>query len=135
MRRTFFYGEVDEEQHPSRFRYVNGGHNPPYLLRGEAFRELTDGGPIVGMFPEMPYGEGDVELESGDLLILFSDGVPEAQNPAQDKYTEERLKQAVLRHRDLPVGELSNRVLDELKGWILDAEQYDDMTLVIVRVR
>jgi sigma-B regulation protein RsbU (phosphoserine phosphatase) len=130
---TFFYAEADESN--STLTYVNGGHNPPYLLRGDSFLELTQGGAIIGMFPELPYDQGSVGLESDDILILFSDGVPEAQNPAGDEFGEDRLKQIVLQNRHLSVTDASAEVLGALKAWIQDAAQYDDMTLVLMRVR
>ena len=77
---TFFYGQLDEESRV--LRYVNAGHNPPYLLRGAEIEELTIGGTVIGMFPRMAYEQGEVQLQSGDVLIIFTDGVPEALNPA-----------------------------------------------------
>src|SRR5206468_12072023 len=83
-----------------RLRYVNAGHNAPYLLRagwrsaaGSAppeIEELSTGGTVVGMFPEMAYEEATVELCPGDVLLAFTDGVPEAHNPENEEFGEER---------------------------------------------
>jgi sigma-B regulation protein RsbU (phosphoserine phosphatase) len=133
---TFFYGDVDEAKR--ELRYVNAGHNPPYLLRsGEEsiIEELTTGGAIIGMFPRMQYQEGVVELRPGDVLIVFTDGVPEALNPAGEEFGEQRLKEALVRHAPLPVAGMKSRLLDEMRAWIADAEPHDDLTFVIMKVR
>jgi putative ABC transport system permease protein len=133
---TFFYAEVDEDRR--QLRYVNAGHNPPFLLRnGQAapIEQLSTGGTIIGMFPQSSYEEGIVDLRAGDLLVAFTDGVPDALNPADEEFGEERLKEALVRLSDLPVGEMSSRLLQELKLWISDAAQYDDLTFVLMKVR
>jgi predicted permease len=133
---TFFYAEVDEDKR--QLRYVNAGHNPPFLLRnGQAasIEQLSTGGTIIGMFPQSSYEEAVVDLRTGDVLIAFTDGVPEALNPADEEFGEERLKEALVRLADLPVSEISSRLLQELKDWISDAAQYDDLTFVLMKVR
>jgi predicted permease len=133
---TFFYARLDETTRC--LSYVNGGHNPPFLLRNHhsgAIEELTTGGTIVGMFPFSQYEEGTVQLESGDVLMLFSDGVSEAHNPQEEEFGEARLQEALRRYRDLPVGEMSSAVLGELQQWMADAPQYDDLTFVLMKMK
>jgi sigma-B regulation protein RsbU (phosphoserine phosphatase) len=133
---TFFYAEVDEDKR--QLRYVNAGHNPPFLLRSghtAAIELLSTGGTIIGMFPQSSYQEAVVDLRAGDVLMVFTDGVPEALNPADEEFGEERLKEALVRLSGLPVGEMSSRLLQELKQWISDAAQYDDLTFVLMKVR
>jgi sigma-B regulation protein RsbU (phosphoserine phosphatase) len=140
---TFFYAQLDEKCR--QMRYVNAGHNPPYLLRA-ARRSTTDsaspeieqlsvGGTVVGMFPETSYEEATVELCSGDVLLVFTDGVPEAHNPENEEFGEERLQQLLRQTAHLPVNEISARLSDEMKDWIRDAEQYDDLTFIVMKVR
>ena len=94
-----------------QLRYVNAGHNPPYLFRHQSdaagtaplVEELSTGGTVVGMFPEAEYEEGLVDLHAGDVFIAFTDGVPEAQNPAGEEFGEEGLKRVVRRIPE-PVG-------------------------------
>src|SRR5439155_7440814 len=139
---TFFYAQLDEQR---RLRYVNAGHNAPYVLRADRrstagsappeIEQLSTGGTVVGMFPEMEYEEATVELFSGDVLLAFTDGVPEAHNPENEEFGEERLQQLLRRSVHLPSNEISARLSAEMKDWIRDAEQYDDLTFIVLKVR
>jgi serine phosphatase RsbU (regulator of sigma subunit) len=143
---TFFYAQVDEEKH--ELRYVNAGHNPPMLFRGANWsnghvpfvasaanvEELATGGTIIGMFAQAAYEEALIELRSGDVLMLFSDGVSEAYNPAEEEYGEERLKELLRKVAHLPVNDMCGAVMEELKHWMLDAPQHDDLTFVLMKV-
>jgi putative ABC transport system permease protein len=138
---TFFYAQLDERQ----LRYVNAGHNAPYLLRAgwrqtadsepHQIEELTIGGTVVGMFPETEYEEATVELFPGDVLLAFTDGVPEAHNPENEEFGEERLQSLLRQSADLPADEISARIAAEMKNWIRDAEQYDDLTFIVMKMR
>jgi sigma-B regulation protein RsbU (phosphoserine phosphatase) len=86
------------------------------------------------MFPEMRYEEATVALCSGDILLAFTDGVPEAHNPENEEFGEERLQQLLRQTADLPADEISLRISAELKDWIRDAEQYDDLTFIVMKV-
>ncbi len=133
---TFFYAQLD--QHTRELRYVNAGHNAPYLLRSggdRALEELTTGGTIIGMFPQTRYEEGTLALNVGDVLIVFTDGVTEALNPADEEFGEERLKALLLQVGLLPVEDMAARIAQELKNWIQDAAQYDDLTFVLMKVK
>ncbi len=133
---TFFYARLDEST--CRLTYVNGGHNPPFLLRNhqsETIEELATGGMIVGMFPFSQYEEGTVQLEPGDLLMLFTDGVSEAHNPQEEEFGDARLKELLRRYRHLPVNEMSSAVLGELRKWMADAPQHDDLTFVLMKIQ
>jgi sigma-B regulation protein RsbU (phosphoserine phosphatase) len=141
---TFFYAQLDEKNR--QLRYVNAGHNPPYLLRrinspvasGEPateIQELSTGGLVLGLFPQARYDEATVDLHPGDVLIVFTDGVTEALNPKAEEFGEERLKQLLRQVVHLPVSEISSRISQELKNWIHDAEQYDDLTFLVMKVQ
>jgi sigma-B regulation protein RsbU (phosphoserine phosphatase) len=140
---TFFYAQLDAAGR--HLRYVNAGHNAPYLLRAgwrstagstpPEIEELSTGGTVVGMFPEVEYEEATVELCLGDVLLAFTDGVPEAHNPENEEFGEERLQQLLRQTAHLPANEISARLSDEMKDWIRDAEQYDDLTFIVMKVR
>ena len=129
---TFFYAQIDEQTR--QLRYVNAGHNPPYLLRNDHIEELPAGGTVIGLFPQMAYQEAAVDLQPGDLLVAFTDGVPEAQNPAEEEFGEERLKNLMREVAHLPVQEISARISTELRNWIKEAAQYDDLTFIVLKV-
>jgi putative ABC transport system permease protein len=141
---TFFYAEVDEAGR--KLRYVNAGHNPPYILRAgdhtiipfvasdAAIEELPAGGTIIGMFAQSQYEEAVVDLAPGDILIVFTDGVPEALNPKDEEFGEDRLKDMLRNCAHLPVNDMASHILQELKAWISDAAQYDDLTFILMKV-
>ncbi len=140
---TFFYAQLDQQGR--QLRYVNAGHNAPYLLRAgrqstvdsasAEIEQLSVGGTVVGMFPEMEYEEATVALCPGDVLLAFTDGVPEAHNPENEEFGEERLQLLLRQTAHLPANEISARLSDEMKHWIRDAEQYDDLTFIVMKVR
>jgi sigma-B regulation protein RsbU (phosphoserine phosphatase) len=140
---TFFYAQLDDRRR--ELRYVNAGHNAPYLLRaggrsdGSAvvpeIEELTTGGTVVGMFPDMEYEEATVALGPGDVLLVFTDGVPEAHDPGNEEFGEERLQRLLRQTAHLPASEIAARLSAEMTGWIRDAEQYDDLTFIVMKVR
>jgi putative ABC transport system permease protein len=140
---TFFYAQFNEQRR--ELRYVNAGHNAPYLLRANRaspadpasreIEELSVGGTVVGMFPEMSYEEATVELCPGDVLVIFTDGVPEAHNPENEEFGEERLQQLLRHTAHLPADEISARLSEGMKDWIRDAEQYDDLTFIVMKMR
>jgi sigma-B regulation protein RsbU (phosphoserine phosphatase) len=87
------------------------------------------------MFPQTRYEEGTLALRQGDVLIVFSDGVTEALNPTDEEFGEERLKSLLRQVMPLPVEEMSARIAAELRTWIHDAEQYDDLTFVLMKAK
>jgi len=140
---TFFYAQLDEGCR--RLRYVNAGHNPPFLLRAGPqpaadpaaldIEQLSVGGTVVGMFPGMDYEEATVELSPGDVLLVFTDGVPEAHNEADEEFGEERLQEFLRQVAHLTADEISARISGEMRRWIGGAEQYDDLTFIVMKVR
>jgi predicted permease len=141
---TFFCAQLDAESR--QLRYVNAGHNPPLLLRGAGpgaaesggvpeVHELAVGGAVVGMLPGLTYEEGTVDLGPGDVLLAFTDGVTEAHSPDEKEFGEERLNDLLRQVAHLPASGIAARVSEALKGWIHDAEQFDDLTFVVMKIR
>jgi serine phosphatase RsbU (regulator of sigma subunit) len=134
---TFFYAELDERTR--RLRYVNAGHNPPYLARrtdaGVEISELSAGGTVLGLFPESEYDEASLDLRPGDLLVAFTDGVTEAMNAAGEEFGEERLKVLLREAAGMPAEEVSTTLARRMREWSAGAEPHDDLTFVVVAMR
>jgi sigma-B regulation protein RsbU (phosphoserine phosphatase) len=114
--------------------YVNGGHNPPMIFRGTEVIRLEQGGPVVGLFGPAQYDQAIVTLQSGDLVLMFTDGVSEAMNAAEDEFGEEQMIAAVLAKPELTPTEMIAHLMRAADEFAAGAPQHDDMTLVVVRV-
>ncbi len=128
---TLFYGELDVRKR--RLHYVNAGHNPPLLFDGSSFATLEEGGPILGFHKDLPFVGGAVELGEQHTLVMYTDGIIEAQNRNEEMFGEERLRELVARHSRLPAAELLKTIHDQLLSFVGEVAQYDDLTLVIVK--
>jgi putative ABC transport system permease protein len=130
---TFFYAELDVTSHT--LRYVNAGHNPPYLVHRDNGKvdltELTVGGTVIGMFPEVDYQEAQVDARCGDLLVLVTDGVTEARSASGEEYGEERLREFIRGAADLPAAAIASALAAQLRDWIAGCEQHDDVTFIV----
>jgi phosphoserine phosphatase RsbU/P len=129
---TFFYGHIDPVTR--LLTYTNGGHNAPILLRGGAVMRLDEGGPPVGLFRFSQYVQQEVQLQAGDLLVLYTDGISEAENPAEEEWGDDALIAAARACVEVPAVETIDRLMAEADGFAAGAPQHDDMTLVIARV-
>lgn len=135
---TLFYAEFDERA--STLRYTNAGHNPPLLLcnekrDGNCVRKLDVGGTVLGVFCDTEFEEEEIKLQSGDTLVAFTDGVIEARNPLGEEFGEDRLIEVLRESAGLPAAEIEKRILRAVEDWTAEAEQEDDLTLVILKVR
>jgi sigma-B regulation protein RsbU (phosphoserine phosphatase) len=132
---TLFYAEYDPRSR--RLSYINAGHNAPVILRKSAadcqvFR-LDTGGPVIGLLRHC-YQQGSFALESGDLVVLFTDGISESMNPREEEWGEDRLIEFVKACHGRPAFEVMSKVLAAAEGFAAGASQHDDMTLVVLRV-
>jgi sigma-B regulation protein RsbU (phosphoserine phosphatase) len=132
---TFFWGKISTDG--KRFDYVNAGHNNPLLFRkgNDQPLELDKGGVILGAMPSMaPYESASIEFQSGDVLILYTDGVTEAMNTDKtEEYEEERLIACLNKN----IGKSSQEIIDAVITDITEFSngiQYDDITLLVLRV-
>jgi sigma-B regulation protein RsbU (phosphoserine phosphatase) len=130
---TLFLGIYDGRSH--RLTYSNGGHLPPILIGEDgAIRKLEAGGTVVGLFDNMTYEEGAVEMHPGEIFLAYSDGVTEPENDFGE-FGEQRLIDLVRDNRHLPLPQISQIVTMAVDDWIGDNEQPDDVTLVLARAR
>jgi len=130
---TLFLGIYDGRSH--RLTYSNGGHLPPILIaRNGGIRRLEAGGTVIGLFDNMTYEEGSVEMKPGEVFLAYSDGVTEPENDFGE-FGEQRLIDLVSDNRNLPLPQISQVVTTAVENWIGDNEQPDDVTLVLARAR
>ncbi|HEY0081340.1 MAG TPA: SpoIIE family protein phosphatase, partial [Pyrinomonadaceae bacterium] len=117
-----------------QLRYTNAGHNDALLVRaGGTIEHLTEGGTVVGAFEWARYTEASATLERGDVLVIYSDGISEADNPRGAEYTEHRLAHLVRQNRDKTADELRQLIFTEVDNWTAGQERGDDQTLVIIK--
>jgi hypothetical protein len=129
---TAFLSEYD----PARrvFTYINAGHNHPILRRSNGLIERLDvGGLPIGIQSEAKYESASVALAPGDWLIIFTDGLVEAENAHQDEYSETRLLGAIAAGAASTPAEMLNRLMAELDLFVGNTPQHDDVTCLLVK--
>jgi hypothetical protein len=131
---TFFYGALEPDTR--RLRYSNAGHNPPYLLRADgALEQLETGGLLLGIFPHASYDEGVVELQPGDVIVLFTDGVTEAEDRHKAQFGEDRLIELLRETQRGDARAIGDRICQEVLKFSKGLQMADDLTVVVVKVR
>jgi phosphoserine phosphatase RsbU/P len=134
---TFFYAQY--ESGTRRLTYVNAGHNPPFLVRvrheGLGVERLDQGGPVIGLMPDVPYEQASVALYPGDVILAYTDGVSEAMNPTDQEWGEQRLLDTAKSCLTLPAEQVIDRIIKAADAFASVAPQYDDMTLVVIKVQ
>ncbi|TVQ65263.1 MAG: serine/threonine-protein phosphatase [Balneolaceae bacterium] len=117
-------------------RYVNAGHNPPLLLRNNStdFEELNKGGLLLGALETLtPYEQSDVQLNPGDILVCYTDGIDEAPHPEnEEEYGTERLRQIILKSRNLSSSQLMNAIVEDVNAYC-ENRLIDDLTLMVIK--
>jgi sigma-B regulation protein RsbU (phosphoserine phosphatase) len=131
---TFFWGIVDTNSR--QFRFVNAGHNLPFLIRKDGtVMRLSEGGLILGIMKAVQaYKEGLVQLEPGDTLFLFTDGVSEAMNASGEDFTEERLEVLVRSLSDRSARDMIQEVRAALEEFCKGTQQSDDITMLVLKL-
>ncbi|HEY6327718.1 MAG TPA: PP2C family protein-serine/threonine phosphatase [Blastocatellia bacterium] len=126
---TFFYAEWNAGCR--LLRYVNAGHLPPIVSNAGSGPRLDRGGFPLGLFPGSDFEIGDIFLDPGDMIVLYSDGVTEAASEDGEQFGEKRLESVVRENRDKPLSDLQSCILEAVHGWSDEPE--DDMTILIAR--
>jgi len=142
---TFFYAQFDPASR--RLTYVNGGHCAPLLFRaaarggtsgverldGKKIERLDQGGPVIGLIPDCAYQQTELTLAPGDRLVIFTDGVSEAMNPALEEWGEERLIATVRAAQGCDACQTITHIMQAADQFAAGAPQHDDMTLIVLR--
>ncbi|MDP2961080.1 MAG: SpoIIE family protein phosphatase [candidate division Zixibacteria bacterium] len=129
---TLFYGILDLQA--KTFTYTNAGHNFPFLLdRVGNLKNLEKGGIILGISDNSVYEEDTVQLKSGDLILLYTDGITEATNEKEEMFEEERLLRLLKDNQEISAQNLSQKIVDDVLSFQGTQPQGDDITLVLVK--
>ena len=128
---TFFVGLLRPD---GQMQFVNAGHNPALLVHGDAEpKRLMGGGMPLGLFADRKYEVQAVQLEVDDVVVVFSDGVTEANNPDEKEYGEEALASVVMAECNQDANGIGKAVFDAISVFSTDAPQHDDLTLMIIK--
>ena len=129
---TLFYAQLDGPAR--RLRYVSAGHNSPFVLHADGSHErLREGGGVLGVFAKQAFRSGVAQLQSGDRMVLFTDGVTEACNAGEEEFGEERLLTVLQENRGRSAREIQKEILLAVSAFSHGLWQ-DDATLLVVAV-
>jgi serine phosphatase RsbU (regulator of sigma subunit) len=128
---TLFFGILDPQS--GTMHYINAGHEPLYVKNSYGIKTVIEPtGPAVGMLPDSDYRVGRVQLEQGDILVGYTDGVTDARSPVDELFTRSRLK-SIITQPFASAGELIERVKSSVFSFIDVAPRYDDVTMLAVQ--
>lgn len=115
-------------------RYINAGHNPPFILRKGELIKLDNTSLLVGSLPNVSYEISELTLKPADLLVLYTDGIVEAENPAGCQYTFDRLQDFIKIHQEYSTEEIKKKFIEELKKFIGKNFFEDDVTFILIKI-
>ena len=129
---TLFYAELDPES--GALSFLNAGHNPPLIVHAAGtVEQLASGGLPLGIKPDVEYREGRTQLQKGDVLVIYSDGVTEAMSPSGEEFGATRLYEVVSRNINASAAGIRDRIESSLTKFAQGTSAADDITLVIVK--
>jgi sigma-B regulation protein RsbU (phosphoserine phosphatase) len=128
---TFFFARYSPAT--GVLRYVNAGHNPPYIATSDGLTEIASTGRPIGILPESSYTEGTIELPHGSVLFLYTDGLNEAADPDDIEFGNDNLRDLFLAQRNEATKDIPSRVLDAVIKFERGAKATDDKTVVVMR--
>ncbi len=129
---TLFYGILNPES--NEIVFCNAGHNNPFLFSADGnVKELKTGGLILGCMPDSEYEEEKISINRNDIIVIFSDGITEAMNENEEEYGEEKLKEFISNHLDEAPEIIIENILSDVRMFVGEAPQWDDMTLLIIK--
>ena len=129
---SLFYGKLCPQSRS--LEYTNAGHNPSLLIRASLDPILLDkGGPVLGLLPPADYQSDKIELRPGDVLVLYTDGTVEAENPAGEEYSARRLATVVSSHLDQSPSELITTIHASVVEFAETPQLADDLTLLVLK--
>lgn len=131
---TLFFGEITNNK-SGLFLYANAGHNPPifYSELKDEIKYLGTTGPLLGPAPKSKYHTDSINIQVGDILVIFSDGIVEAADVNFDFYEENKLETIIRENKDLKPKEIAYKILDDVSKFSVNGKYNDDKTLVIIK--
>ena len=114
-------------------RFVNAGHNPPMIILGADVQKLASTGKPIGLLPDSPYGESVANVPPGGTLFLYTDGLNEAENPDEQEFGNDRLRELLTDAAEMETDRAVAHVLETITTFEAGAHATDDKTIVIVR--
>ncbi len=130
---TLFYGVLSQDGRA--FTYCNAGHDNPLLYRNGEITYLGKGGMVLGVDPDETFEREILPLQTGDVMLLYTDGVPDALNFLDESFGRERLAESFARHVQLPAHRLVRSILWDIRRFRGYAERNDDVTMVAIRIQ
>jgi sigma-B regulation protein RsbU (phosphoserine phosphatase) len=130
---TVFYGILDPAS--GTLTYCNAGHNPPYLLSihdSEPIRLLRKTGMALGVVENVTWEQASVRMEPGDVLVLYTDGVTDAENEQGTFFGQERLLEVLRTNQGRPARDIQDTLIANIHDFVGHAPQFDDIALVVV---
>jgi serine phosphatase RsbU (regulator of sigma subunit) len=128
---TIFYGILDPQN--GELTYINGGHEPPLIKGPEGIKtNLSPTGPAVGLYPNLDFKTRTINLEPDDMLLVYTDGVTDAQNTAGETFTKKQLIK-IAENSSRTAQDLIRKIKTRIDEHILGADQFDDITIVALR--
>ncbi len=119
-----------------KLSYVNAGHNPPLIKQNENFEYLDmDSGVVLAAMDDIPYETSEIQLKSGDAILLYTDGITEANYDYKEFYGEERLKNVINKHKNDDLETIINSVEKDMNDFCDNQEQFDDTTMFAIRLK
>ena len=119
-----------------KLSYVNAGHNPPLIKQNENFEYYNiNPGVVLAAMEDMPYETNELQLKSGDAIILYTDGITEANYNYNDFYGEERLKDILNKHKNDDLEKIITSVKKDIDDFCENQEQFDDTTMFAIRLK
>jgi serine phosphatase RsbU (regulator of sigma subunit) len=129
---TLFYAELDHLT--GSLSFINAGHNPPIIAHeGGTLEQLAAGGLPLGIMPDFDYKEGRTQLRPGDVLVAYSDGVTETQNPKGEEFGTIRLQEVITQNTDRTASGIRDKIEAALSAFAQGTPAVDDITLLIVK--
>jgi hypothetical protein len=117
----------------NEIRFVNAGHFPPIVTGHGKLTEMEKGAPALGIMPDSTFTEKSFQLKTGDLFIVYSDGVTEARNEAGDFFGESGFKELLLKIEGLTATQAGTKILEDVDNFIGEAPATDDLSMIILR--